>query len=56
VNLAWILNQSFPSIAVVPLPYLLAARRSEYEHASEIVLGGAAREWLSGAGEGAPPY
>jgi aryl-alcohol dehydrogenase-like predicted oxidoreductase len=38
VNLAWLLNQPFPCIAVLPLPYLLMDRRSEYDHASQFLL------------------
>jgi aryl-alcohol dehydrogenase-like predicted oxidoreductase len=48
VNIAWLLNQPFPCIAVVPLPYLLIGRRSEYDRASQFLLNEVDRAWLSG--------
>jgi aryl-alcohol dehydrogenase-like predicted oxidoreductase len=49
VNVAWLLNQSFPCVAVLPLPsFLLAARRTEYETASQLVLEEGDRDLLCG--------
>ena len=38
VNVAWLLNQPFPCVAIVPLPYLGSALRKEYERASQFIL------------------
>jgi aryl-alcohol dehydrogenase-like predicted oxidoreductase len=46
VNLAWLLGQPFPCIAVTPLPYLLMEGRSEYERASQLRLSEPDRDWL----------
>ena len=48
VNLAWLLNQPFPCIAVVPLPCLLMGRRSEYDRASQFLLNEVDRASLRG--------
>jgi hypothetical protein len=37
VNVAWLLNQPFPVVAVVSLPALLT-RPAEYERASQMLL------------------
>ena len=37
VNIAWLLNQAFPCVAVVPLPALPIIRRTEYERSSQLV-------------------
>lgn len=38
VNIAWLLNQPFPTIAVVPLPALRTPRRIDYECASQLTM------------------
>ena len=38
VNVAWLLNQPFPCVAVVPLPSLATGLRTDYEHASQLIL------------------
>ena len=43
VNLAWVLNQPFPVVALVGLPSLLA-RSAEYERASQLQLDDAGRQ------------
>jgi len=49
VNLAWLLNQPFPSVAVVTLPSLLTAHGAEYERASGLVPGQDDLNFLSGS-------
>ncbi len=46
VNVAWLLNQAFPAVAVVNLPSLPTARRIEYERASQLPLEEADLRWL----------
>lgn len=51
VNVAWLLNQTFPCIAVVPLPSMLTERNSEFEQASQFLINEADRTWLKGGME-----
>ena len=46
VNIAWLLNQRFPSVAILPLPQMLTERGSQYERASRILLNEADRALL----------
>jgi aryl-alcohol dehydrogenase-like predicted oxidoreductase len=50
VNVAWLLNQPFPVVAMVSLPDLLTTRRAEYERASQVLLEAADLDFLSGGG------
>lgn len=45
VNIAWLLNQNFPSIAITSLPCMLE-RSSDYERASRFLLNEVDRESL----------
>jgi len=47
VNIAWLLSQKFPCIAITPLPHMLMGRRSEYQRASHFLLNEADRTWLA---------
>jgi 1-deoxyxylulose-5-phosphate synthase len=49
MNVAWLLSQPFPSVAVVTLPSLLTAHGAEYERASGLVLGQDDLDFLSGS-------
>jgi aryl-alcohol dehydrogenase-like predicted oxidoreductase len=55
VNLAWLLTQPFPCIAVTPLPYLLMDRRHEYDRASQLLLNESDRTWLQCVGASRDP-
>ena len=46
VNIAWIVNHTFPCIAIVPLPSLLTERSPEFERASQFRMNEADRTWL----------
>ena len=48
VNVAWLLNQPFPSVAVAPLPSMRGTLGTEYERASQFVLEEAELASLSG--------
>ena len=46
VNVAWLLNQAFPSVAIVPLPSVQSRVRTDYERGSELILNQADVAWL----------
>jgi len=48
VNIAWMLNQPFPSFAVIALPSFLSSQRAEYERASPWRLSAADLDSLCG--------
>ena len=46
VNVAWLVNHTFPCIAIVPLPSPLTERTPEFERASQFLMNEADRTWL----------